>query len=417
MGMNEENKFQHEELDDTPANDGQEEELSQPMEEYDYSEETKNVHSFHEVEEGDEKPPKRSKFSFLALILIGALLGSTLTMGVGYYYLPQILEMRGISLSGNLQQITIEPIGDITVYSAVARKAMPSVVGITSVISQRTVFGTRRGPSLGTGVIVDGRGYILTNSHVVGDGNAEDIVVILYDGERLPAKVVWNEASLDLAIIKVEAANLPVAELGDSDDLEVGEIAVAIGNPLGLNFDRTLTQGVISGLNRTIQTETDTIENLIQTDASINPGNSGGPLLNSRGQVIGINTIKVGSGEGLGFAIPVNTARPIVEQIIETGEFTRVYLGITPVNVEDFVGATGVNLDIDSGIYVVRIFEDSPAEKYGLRAGDVIRKIGANQVKTVGSLLKELYRYRPGDKVTLTVFRGNSEIEIEITFD
>ncbi|KAB3532175.1 serine protease HtrA [Alkaliphilus serpentinus] len=389
-----------------------------PLEEDSTEEKTPQVVVDSTIVKKSNKPPRRSKFSMLLLILIGALLGSGITMGAGYYYLPEVLNMRGISLAGNQQQITIEPTEDLTVYTAVAKKAMPSVVGITSTTLQQTVFGVRKAPSLGTGVIVDDRGYILTNSHVVGDGDVEEIMVILHDGQQLPAKVIWNEISLDLAVIKVEAENkLPVAELGDSDSLEVGEIAVAIGNPMGLNFERTLTQGVISGLNRIIQMETDTIENLIQTDASINPGNSGGPLLNARGQVIGINTIKVRTGEGLGFAIPINTAKPIVEQIIETGEFTRVYLGITPINVEDFENATGVDLSIDSGIYVVRVFEDSPAERFGLLAGDVILKIGEAEVKTVGSLLRELYRYRPGDEVVLTVNRGNEEVEIEITFD
>ncbi len=367
------------------------------------------------------KRKKPSKFSYFILVLVGALLGSFITMAATYMYLPTLVQQRGIYLGGgDGRSIVIEPSQDLTVYSAVARKAMSSVVGITTITQQKDVFfgTTRKASGLGTGVIVDERGYILTNSHVVGDGDVEEIVVILYDGEKLPATVVWQERSLDLAVIKVEATNLPVAELGDSDILEVGEIAVAIGNPLGLNFERTLTQGVISGLNRSIPLEgQETIENLIQTDASINPGNSGGPLLNARGQVIGINTAKIRTGEGLGFAIPINTAKPIVEQIMEQGEFTRVYLGIRGVNIDVFEGATGTQLQAEYGVYVVEIISDSPADKFGILPGDVITKIGDNTVKTMGSLQRELYHYRPNDKVMVTVLRNGREEVIEITFE
>lgn len=373
----------------------------------------------------DEKPPtyvvykKRSGLGYLATALIGALIGSLISMAVMVVYLPEIMNFRGLYIGGNTENITITPITDLTVYSAVARKAMSSVVGITSMTLQRSIFGTVRSPITGTGVIVDSRGYILTNSHVVADGDAQEVKVILYDGKELSAEVVWQEKSLDLAIIKVNAANLPVAELGDSDELEVGEIAIAIGNPLGLNFERTLTQGVISGLNRTIpisSTGTETIENLVQTDASINPGNSGGPLLNARGQVIGINTAKISTGEGLGFAIPINTAKPIVDQIMEKGEFKRVYLGIRGVEVEVIESTTGTELQAEYGIYIVEIIPGTPAEDYGLRAGDVIQKVQDVTIKSMGALQKELYKYRPGDKVLVTYMRNGKEEKVDVTF-
>lgn len=362
--------------------------------------------------------PKRGR-GYISTGIIGAIIGSLLSMAVMVAFLPEIMNYRGISTRG-LENITIEPTTDLTVYSAVARKAMSSVVGITTLTLQRDVFGTRRVPIVGTGVIVDSRGYILTNSHVVADGQSQDVKVILYDGKEISAEVVWQEKSLDLAVIKVNASDLPVAELGDSDELEVGEIAIAIGNPLGLNFERTLTQGVISGLNRTIpisSTGTETIENLVQTDASINPGNSGGPLLNSRGQVIGINTAKISSGEGLGFAIPINTAKPIVDQIIEKGEFKRVYLGIRGVEVEVIETTTGTNLQAEYGIYIVEVVADTPAEEFGLRAGDVIQRIQAATIRSMGALQKELYKYRPGDKVTVTYVRNGKEETVEITFE
>ncbi|WP_242837259.1 serine protease HtrA [Alkaliphilus transvaalensis] len=416
--MNYDNNNEYQEINDPQENTPMVEGVDQRMDQ-DMKMEARPSTYFDQ--ERKLKPKKTSKVSYFILILVGALLGSTITMAATYTYLPQIIQQRGIYVgSGEGQPFVIEPVQDLTVYSAVARKAMSSVVGITTITLQRDAFfgTTRRTPSLGTGVIVDARGYILTNSHVVGDGNVEEIGVILYDGEQLPAEVVWQDRSLDLAVIKVDAANLPVAELGDSDLLEVGEIAVAIGNPLGLNFERTLTQGVISGLNRSIPLDgQETIENLIQTDASINPGNSGGPLLNARGQVIGINTAKIRSGEGLGFAIPINTAKPIVEQIIEQGEFTRVHLGIRGVNVDAFEATTGTKLQAEYGIYVVEIVADSPAEVFGMLPGDVITKIGEITVKTMGGLQRELYRYRPGDRIDVTVIRNGREEVINIQFE
>src|SRR5690606_11193525 len=186
---------------------------------------------------------KEGRRTLISAALAGAILGSAITLGATYTLLPNVLSMRGIPLGTAQQQITINPTQDLTVYSAVAKKVMPSVVGITTVALQRDWFyGVRKVPGVGTGVVVDGRGYILTNSHVVGDGNVEEVMVLFNDGRKLKAEVLWNEKSLDLAIIKVEGENFTAAELGDSDKTEVGEIAIAIGNPLGLTFERSLTQ-------------------------------------------------------------------------------------------------------------------------------------------------------------------------------
>lgn len=374
-----------------------------------------------ELERMKKSFSQQGKKRFVSGTLAGVILGSAITLGVTYAFLPNMLQQRGIAFNNAApQEITINPTQDLTVYSAVAKKAMPSVVGITTITLQdQWPFGQREVPGVGTGVIVDARGYILTNSHVIGDGNVQDVMVLLSDGNQLKAEVLWNEASLDLAIIKVEGENLQVAELGDSDQIEVGEIAIAIGNPLGLTFERTLTQGVISGLNRTITVNAagETIENLIQTDASINPGNSGGPLLNAKGQVIGINTAKISSGEGLGFAIPINMAKPIVDQFIENGEFTRVYLGVQGVNVDVFESATGVKLPVDKGVYIAQIVEDSVAAKYGIQQNDIIIKIGEDTVPRMSSLIRSIYKYRPGDETTVTVIRNNEEVELDIVFE
>lgn len=183
---------------------------------------------------------KESRKRFISGTLAGIVLGGALTLGATYQLLPEMLEQRGISFNEAAQNITINPNQDLTVYSAVAKKVMPSVVGITTVSLQRTWLGMQEASGVGTGVIVDARGYILTNSHVVNDGNAKEVKVLLSDGRQLDAKVLWNEASLDLAVIKIEGENFIAADLGDSDGVEVGEIAIAIGNPLGLTFERTL---------------------------------------------------------------------------------------------------------------------------------------------------------------------------------
>lgn len=361
-----------------------------------------------------------SKGSGFIQAFIGAILGSLITMLV---ISQNILPFMQLPDNTNLPNTSNAPItvkGDNpeTIYKAVVQKAMPSVVGITTVSTQNDFFfGARETSGVGTGVIVDERGYILTNSHVVDDGAAKEVMVLFYDGTKLEAKVLWNEKALDLAVIKVEKGGLPVAELGDSDKVEVGDIAVAIGNPLGLEFERSVTQGIISGLNRSIQiSETESIDNLIQTDASINPGNSGGPLLNSKGQVIAINSAKISSAEGLGFSIPINIAKPIVDQFIDKGEFQRVYLGIRGVDLAYYKQATGSQLDINEGIYIAAVEPNSAALKAGLKEGDVLVKFDNKVIDTMSRLVRELYTKRPGDSASLEIYRDGKTINVEITF-
>ena len=362
-----------------------------------------------------------SKGSGFIQALIGAILGSVITMLViSQNILPFMQNINPNTQNNNPQTASINVEGDNpeTIYKAVVQKAMPSVVGITTVSTQNDFFfGERQTSGVGTGVIVDERGYILTNSHVVDDGAATSVTVLFYDGSKQEAKVLWNEKALDLAVIKVEKTGLPVAELGDSDTVEVGDISVAIGNPLGLEFERSVTQGIISGLNRSIQiSETESIDNLIQTDASINPGNSGGPVVNSKGQVIAINSAKISSAEGLGFAIPINIAKPIVDQFIEKGEFQRVYLGIRGVDVDYYKQATGANLNIETGIYIASVEPGSAAEKAGLKEGDVLVKFDGKDMNQMSKLVRELYTKRPGDSASVEIFRDGKTINVDITF-
>jgi S1-C subfamily serine protease len=370
-----------------------------------------------------EKKGQRHGLKIISILLI-LLLSAAAGFGGGLaalYYGQNLLPTTG----GNSPiQITVSD--SLNTAEAIAEKVIPSVVVIstTSRITYQSWFGTQQGITQGSGtrIIVDEQGYILTNSHVVGDGKAEEIIVQLYDGREVKGSVLWNDRSIDLAIVKIQATGLTAAELGDSEEVRIGSYAVAIGNPLGMAFDRSVTQGIISGLDRTItvsdgQTQT-TMEGLMQTDASINSGNSGGPLLNSRGQVIGINSAKAQTGEGLGFAIPINTAKPIIDEIKTKGEFNRSYLGIRGISVENFNQSYPENkLSAESGVFIVQIYMDSPAAKAGMKEQDIITKLDGKDVKTMTQLITGLYAHRPGDTIPITIIRDGKTLEISVTLE
>lgn len=368
-------------------------------------------------------PKKRGFFSYLLVALIAAIIGGVVSSYIAPTYLfgkilpmPDMYQQLSV-IDRPINEITITPTDDYNVVTAVAAKTMDSVVGITTVVMTREWIWERPQEGVGSGVIVDNRGYILTNSHVIGDGRARSINVLFEDGQTTEGEVLWYDTLLDLAVVKAEGRNLHVAEMGDSDDLNVGELAVAIGNPLGLDFQRSVTSGVISGLHRSIRIDQyNVIEDLIQTDASINPGNSGGPLLNSQGQVIGINTAKMQTGEGLGFAIPINLAKPIVEEVIKDGEFNSVYIGFNGEQVESFKLRTGIDLGVDNGVVVAEVIPDSAAAEAGLKALDIIVNMDGTQIDTMPGLRRLLYNYRIGDSATLRIIRDGEEMDVEIVF-
>ena len=369
------------------------------------------------------KPPKKRGFlSYVIVALIAAMIGGTFSAYIAPTYLyGKILPMPEIYLRDeNIpeNQIVITPSENQTPVTAVAKKSMSSVVGITTIQIQKELLWEREVPGVGSGVIIDSDGYILTNSHVIADGEAKSINVLFEDGNMSAAIVLWYDSALDLAILKVEERNLPVAELGNSDILEVGQLAVAIGNPLGLDFQRTVTSGIISGLNRSIRvSENNVIEDLIQTDASINFGNSGGPLLNDKGQVIGINTAKVKSGEGLGFAIPINLIKPIASQVIKEGSFSNVYIGFEGWEVDKHERYTDTKLGIEKGVVILKVIPNSPAANANLRLLDVIVKIDDEEIESMTGLRKILYNYKLGDKAILTINREGLEKKVEIQFN
>lgn len=382
---------------------------------------------------GDKK--SNGKNQLIAIILV-VLLAFSAGFGGGmaamYFATGELDFDRSPGGIGN-SAVTINVTEDVTIAEAIAQKVLPSVVGISTVTehSYDSSFGfgyefgdgnTYDAQSVGTGVIVHESGYILTNSHVVNDGDTKSITVSLYDGTDVEGEVLWSDAALDLAVVKVDATNLVAADLGDSDQISIGSYSAAIGNPLGLDFERSMSQGIVSGLNRSIEigggNASSTMEGLIQTDATINSGNSGGPLLNSKGEVIGINTAKAESGEGMGFAIPINVAKPIVEEVMESGTFTRAYIGITGIGLEEQNYYTLEQLESEfgtsSGIYVASIIPGGGAEDAGVQTGDIILEFQGTQVSTMNKLNTLLISYQPGDSVELSILRDKTEKTVTV---
>jgi serine protease Do len=274
-------------------------------------------------------------------------------------------------------------------------------------------------PGLGSGFIIDAQGLVLTNEHVVHD--AEQITVTLSDGRQMPARVLGSSSSYDLAVIKVDGKNLPVAPLGDSDDLVVGEWAIAIGNPFGylLNDPQpSVTAGVISATRRDIKSEatsTGVYKNMIQTDAAINPGNSGGPLVNADGQVVGVNTFILtqggGGSLGIGFAIPINLGHRIVDEIQRYGRVRTAWVGMQVQPVTPYL-AQRLGFDDSTGLLVTRVETNGPAARAGVRVGDRIRKVNGIDVRSVDDTQRAIYGAGVGDKLRLVLERDGKTSEV-----
>ena len=301
----------------------------------------------------------------------------------------------------------------------VIAQATSSVVGISKVKNIGSTIFLKDGSSklgLGTGLIVTDNGYILTNAHVSGE-KYSTCYVTLETGEVFTGNVVWSDMDVDLAILKISAKNLIYAKLGDSDNIKVGEKVYAIGNPIGFEFERTVTSGIISAIDRTIKIEEEEdsyMSNLIQTDATINLGNSGGPLINIDGEVVGINTLKITSAEGISFAVPINLVKTIIEKFATQGKFEEASIGIFAYdkNVMPYIDN---NLKFNTGIYVVQIDRNSSAYNSGLREKDVIIQIDNINLEKMCDLRRYIYTKNIGDEVILKILRNNTEKEIKMT--
>jgi S1-C subfamily serine protease len=297
-------------------------------------------------------------------------------------------------------------------------KVSESVVNIASVrMMQDQLFRVFPVQGVGSGVIIDDRGHILTNNHVI-DGT-DRIRVTLGDSKQVSAKVVGTDEETDLAVVMAESleinthdeVNFQPANLGNSEELKVGQIVMALGNPFGLTGGPTVTGGIISSLNRNVQFENGILE-LVQTDAAINPGNSGGPLINTKGEVVAINTAKIPYGQGIGFAVPINTVKLILNDLIENGHVTRAWLGISTVKLNPRM-ATFYRLPLVHGALIVNVEPYSPAENAGLRRGDVIEEIDGNKIESPSQISSYIRNKKIAtDRVTVTVNRYGRVYEI-----
>ncbi len=375
---------------------------------------------------GEAVAPKKKGTRFLALVLAFAV-GTCVTSLATFLALPKLIERQiqeTQSASGsyltppnpalNAEQAGAPEGGEKKLLSVVeiSRRVGPAVVGVNTVVQRQTIFGSSALASgSGSGIIISNDGYIVTNNHVIE--GASEIAVTLNDGEEYQAVLIGADARTDLAVIKIEGENFPVATLGNSSELQVGELAVAIGNPLGNELAGSVTGGYISALNRSITVD-DQEFNLIQTDAAINPGNSGGALVNNYGEVIGINSVKMSASgvEGIGFAIPIDEAKPIIDDLIANGYVKgRPVIGIAGRNVSE---QDSMYYDIPVGIYVVETSPYSAAERAGIKTGDVITEVDGVKVKTVDELNKEKEKHVAGDTVVLTVIRGTDTLKVPL---
>ncbi len=339
--------------------------------------------------------------------------------------------LTNATTTGNENQNTYKKIEIVqqseSTVTAIAEKVSPSIVGIkVSYKVQDYFFGSQDSGAEGSGIIIRSDGYIMTNNHVIegalsnnntlNKGSKIEVILPNQTDKTYEATVVGRDSKTDLAVIKIEASELPAVEMGNSDDLKVGELAVAIGNPAGLEYMGSVTAGIISGLNRTISIADNKEMKLIQTDAAINPGNSGGALVNSQGQVIGINTAKLGGDgfEGLGFAIPINKAKEIVDSLIEYKYVKgRPSIGIS---IETrFTEDIAKRYNVPFGILVQDVSPLSGAFNAGIKAGDIITKFDGKEVKSFEELEEAKNLHKPGDTVEIEVYREDKTIDIQLT--
>ncbi len=406
-----------------------------------------NGYDYNQYYNSFGQQPRRKKRwpSYIALMLTTALITSVVTGGFLYgKFSDELNEVKLAALSASnvseqlasdyaslsaanvntsgLAKTTLVKGSDVT---AIAKKAGPSIVGIRMTVSgtRSNYWGMTNSQSAeGSGIIISKDGYIMTNYHVVSSADPKSglssrtvLEVFLPDGREAKATFKGGDSETDLAVIKIDLANLPTADLGDSSTLEVGELAVAIGNPLGMEFAGSVTVGVISALNRTVQMEDKTM-NLIQTDAAINNGNSGGALLNSQGQVIGINTVKISASgvEGLGFAIPINDAKPIVDQLLSFGYVRgRPFIGISGREITETLARY---YDLPQGILITEVTSGSGAAKAGIKANDILTAMDGKTIETLTDLDAIKENHKPGDTVSVTVVRNGSKINLQLTF-
>ncbi|WP_253197362.1 S1C family serine protease [Clostridium algidicarnis] len=378
--------------------------------------------SMEKINNKKKRNRDRSIFPYVALSLIFSIIGGLLGAAGVLYIAPQSKDFKNTALyktiieekSKDYGPTTLREEKDALTVTEIIDKVGPAVVGVTTKsIKDYGIFGNQATEGIGSGFIINEEGYVLTNYHVIK--GAQDVKVVLNDGKEVEAKVINYDAENDIAVVKIkEEMKMPgVVELGDSDSVQAGESVVAIGNPLGKEFLGTVTSGIVSAINRSINIGGKDLT-LIQTDAAINPGNSGGPLLNSRGQVIGMNTAKInsqsaeGGVEGIGFSIPINQAKA------KLGDLSKPILEIG-IRGRDISENVSKENKIPVGVYVMEVIEFSPAEKVGIRPSDVITSFDGNKVNTMAELNKLKSQKNNGDEVSIEVYREGKSKTINLT--
>ena len=364
------------------------------------------------------KKPKKNGFAVIvATGLICSIVGGSIGGVVGANIAQSKYEEMNYTQSDTDRDTAIQLVGnqsEISPVIAIAKKVMPSVVGVhtygTYSYWGRQITNMELGS--GSGVIYSEDGYIITNYHVIED--ATSVVVTLSDEQEYEAVIIGADEASDLAVLKIDAGRkLPAAELGNSSELQIGELVVAIGNPLG--YDNTVTDGIVSGLNRQLSDYTDEMT-LIQTNAAINSGNSGGALVNGRGEVIGINSAKLvaSNAEGMGFALSIDEVKPLVEQLITQGHVSRPYMGVTIDSQYQVDEETAERYEIPMGIMIYEVAENSPAERAGLRAGDIIYKVNDTLIQSFDDLSELIDSSQVGDTLRVLANRDGKKVICDV---
>lgn len=379
--------------------------------------------NYSNVQTENVKPQKSSEVKvykdssdtkkIIGISLVVAIIVSVISSSLTYF----LVSNGGITKT--LSDITYNVEGVENPVVAVSKIAGNSVVGVKVDYYEQSFFGQlEEGESEGSGIIYSEDGYIITNNHVIEEAvgsNSATVTITLNDGTEYEAEIIGRDETTDLALLKIDAKGLNAAKFGNSDELQVGELAVAIGNPLGSEFAGSVTAGYISALDRTLTIDSTTYK-LIQTDAAINPGNSGGALVNAKGEIIGINSAKISSTgvEGLGFAIPINEALEIIEQLKVTGKIIRPYIGIYGLDLDE---TTARRNKLVEGVYVYQVYTNTPAQKAGISRGDIIVGIDGKDVTTKQELNEIKNSKNIGDTVELKVYRNGKYETIKVTLD
>lgn len=378
-----------------------------------------------------------SGFARLASLVFAALLGGGAAVGIGAAIdddggMTTVLQSADAADTGGRSERIASVSSDAMSVQEIYGQAGPGVVQVTSTsVGSETFFGAQPQTSLGSGFVIDKAGHIVTNFHVIED--ADEVEVNFSGDDRVPARVVGSDPSTDLAVLKIDAQAraLTPLPLGNSDAVRVGDAVVAIGNPFGL--ERTVTSGIVSALQREITAPNGyTIDKVIQTDAPINRGNSGGPLLDARGRAIGVNSqieSESGGSVGIGFAVPINTVKEVVSQILESGKVEHAYLGVQMQAIDQNLSQS-LRLPVDEGVMIVGVVEGSPADEAGLRGGDqqvivggtsyvlggdIVTKADNTPVATEDDLRRLILEKDPGDAMTLEIHRGDSPRTVSVT--